>query len=181
MLNTERLHLSALVMSDADAVFSYASKPQVARFLTWATHTSIDDAVSFLQSVIEAPATQYDWGIRLAPSNDVVGALQFAFRTEPEAAIDYTLDEPYWGRGFITEACLGVLEWAFSSFPRLERVAAAAVTSNRGSTRVMEKIGMNPAGTYEELRAKDGITHHMSIYEISRTTWEQNDHPNGAP
>ena len=81
MLNTERLHLCALVMSDADAVFSYSSKPQVARFMTWATHTSIDDAVSFLQSVIEAPATQYDWGVRLAPSDDVVGALQFSFRT----------------------------------------------------------------------------------------------------
>ena len=179
-LKTERLHLSALVMSDADSVFSYASKPRVARFMTWARHTSIDDAVSFLRSVTEAPATQYDWGIRLAPSDDVVGAIQFSFRTESEAEIHYTLDEPYWGRGLVTEACLGVLDWAFSSFARLERVVTSAVTANRGSTRVMEKLGMNAAGTYEELWAKDGTTHHMSIYEISRTTWEQNDNPKWA-
>ena len=40
---------------------------------------------------------------------------------------------------------------------------------------------MNPAGTYEELWDKDGITHHMSIYEISRTTWEQDDSASGTP
>ena len=174
-LKTERLHLSTLVMSDADAVFAYASKPEVARFMTWARHESIDDAVSFLQSVTEAPSTQYDWGIRLAPSEDVVGALQFSFGTESEAEIHYTLDEPYWGRGFVTEACVGVLEWAFSGFPMLERVVTAAATVNRGSTRVMEKLRMSPAGTYEEVWAKDGATHHMSIYEISRTTWERQE------
>ena len=174
-LKTERLHLSALVMSDADAVFTYASKPQVARFMTWARHESIDDAVSFLQSVTEASSTQHDWGIRLAPSDDVIGALQFSFRTESEAEIHYTLDEPYWGRGFVTEACVGVLEWAFSGFPMLERVVTAAATVNRGSTRVMEKLRMSPAGTYEEVWAKDGATHHMSIYEISRTTWERQE------
>ncbi len=174
-LKTEQLHLSALVMSDADAVFAYASKPEVARFMTWARHESIDDAVSFLQNVSEAPSTQYDWGIRLAPSGDVVGALLFSFRTESEAEIHYTLDEPYWGRGLVTEACFGVLEWGFSGFPMLERVVSAAVTVNRGSTRVMEKLGMTPAGSYEEAWAKDGATHDMSVYEISRTTWEQQE------
>ena len=92
-------------------------------------------------------------------------------RPATEAEIHYTLDEPYWGRGLTTEACAAILDRAFAGFPQHQRVLSAADTANRASTRVMEKIGMSPVGSYEEYWPKDGKVHHHSLFAITRGRW----------
>jgi ribosomal-protein-alanine N-acetyltransferase len=172
-LRTERLYLSPLSIDDAEAVYRYASKSGVARYMSWPVHTSIEDSISFLKSVAQAPESQYDWGLRLDPAQDIIGALQFSFRSEAEAEIHYVLDEPYWGRGIMSEACRRILDWAFSRFSNLDKIVSAAVAANRASTRVMEKLAMQSAGSYEEFWPKDGVTHRMLVFEISRSRWRE--------
>jgi len=48
-IRTERLWLTPFMLDDAEAVFGYASIPEVSRYTTWTPHTSISDAVDFLQ------------------------------------------------------------------------------------------------------------------------------------
>ena len=43
-------------------------------------------------------------------------------------------------RGYVTEACAAVLLWAFDALG-LERLSVEAATGNRGSLRVIEKLG----------------------------------------
>ena len=172
-LRTVRLHLSPLLGSDATAVFRYASNPRVARYMTWSVHESVKDSKAFLERIAEVPATEYNWGVRLDPTAEIIGAVEFSFRTPSEAEIHYAFDEPYWGRGIATEACRAVLSWAFSRFPELARVLSSAVTENRASTRVMEKLGMEREGEYTEYWPKDQVTHHMSVYAVSIARWEE--------
>lgn len=66
-------------------------------------------------------------------------------RTEVE--IGYRFRPDAWGQGFATEGAAALLADALGR-PEVVRVYAHALLSNRGSIRVMEKIGMTYAGPW---------------------------------
>ncbi len=58
-----------------------------------------------------------------------------------EIEVGYSFDREHWGKGLATEAARGWLEYGFWT-AGLERIVAVAEPENTGSTRVMEKLGM---------------------------------------
>jgi RimJ/RimL family protein N-acetyltransferase len=64
-LETDRLILRKITLGDAEAVFDYASDPEVTRYVIWDTHRTIEDSETFLRSVAERyeNAEAADWGI----------------------------------------------------------------------------------------------------------------------
>src|SRR5688500_9963223 len=52
-IETERLILRPLEMSDDEAVYAYGRDPEVSRLVIFETHRSIEDARTFLASVQE--------------------------------------------------------------------------------------------------------------------------------
>ena len=50
-IETERLLLRKITLSDASDMFEYASHPEVSEYTMWSTHTSIEDTKYFLQSL----------------------------------------------------------------------------------------------------------------------------------
>jgi ribosomal-protein-alanine N-acetyltransferase len=58
-----------------------------------------------------------------------------------DVELAYTLHKEYWNRGLATEASKTGVAWGFAALG-LERIISFALPANRGSTRVMEKIGM---------------------------------------
>jgi ribosomal-protein-alanine N-acetyltransferase len=57
VLATPRLHLRALRVEDAPAIYAYAHDAAVARFVSWPRHRSLDDATAFLKYAAEAVAS----------------------------------------------------------------------------------------------------------------------------
>ena len=51
-LETDRLILRKMKSDDAEAVFAYASDPEVTRYVIWETHRSIEDSEAFLDLVL---------------------------------------------------------------------------------------------------------------------------------
>jgi RimJ/RimL family protein N-acetyltransferase len=66
----------------------------------------------------------------------------------PEPEIIYSLDRPYWGQGFATEAARAARDWLFEHFP-LDRAASLIRPDNQASKRVAQKLGAVREGTYE--------------------------------
>src|SRR5688500_20309478 len=67
-VETERLLLQRLRYEDAEEIFyAYASKPEATRFLSWATHQSVDETRSYLKYAVESWnfGTDYAYSIRL--------------------------------------------------------------------------------------------------------------------
>ena len=58
-LETERLILRPLRMSDARDLFAYAKDPQVSRYVLWDTHETLRDSRQFLRGAIR----QYRQGL----------------------------------------------------------------------------------------------------------------------
>ena len=88
-----------------------------------------------------------------------------AMRANPE--IIYSLDRPYWGQGFATEAARAARDWLFEHFP-LDRAASLIQPDHQASKRVVQKLGAVREGTYE----RGGVPHEWWVHYRARGTIE---------
>jgi ribosomal-protein-alanine N-acetyltransferase len=96
-----------------------------------------------------APRTGLPNQWRIVPKHieQVVGLIGF-IRWEREAGvaeIGFGIVQAMWGQGFMTEACLAVVDFGFEDMG-LTRVEARCQVTNPASARVLEKIGMQREG-----------------------------------
>ncbi len=52
ILKTERLLLRPIAPLNLEAMYDYASRENVARYVTWQTHTSLEDTKAFLIRIL---------------------------------------------------------------------------------------------------------------------------------
>jgi RimJ/RimL family protein N-acetyltransferase len=67
----------------------------------------------------------------------------------PEPEIAYSLDRPFWGQGFATEATRAARDWFFAHVP-LDRVASLIRPDNLASKRLVERLGAVCERTFEQ-------------------------------
>ena len=147
-LETDRLVLRPIATDDADALHRISNEPDVRRYL-W------DDepvAKATIRNLFSESGTMFAdegiglFGVRRRGSENLIGFCGFVRlegMEEPELA--YELTREAWGEGIATEASLACLRHGFVA-ASLQRVIAGADADNAASARVMEKLGMKPAG-----------------------------------
>jgi RimJ/RimL family protein N-acetyltransferase len=147
LIQTERLILRAPRMDDAEAIFeSYASDPEVTRYLIWRPHCSVADTKDFLTRLAESPAhsREINWAITQSGEDLVRGMI--GLRPQGHMAeVGYVLSRRFWGRGYMTESLRAVVAFAFA-MPQMYRVWAVCDAENVASARVMEKAGLRFEG-----------------------------------
>ena len=148
-LRTERLLLRRIEREDTADVYSYASLPEVTRFLLWEPHSSLAYSkgyVDYLQSVYRE-GSFYDWGVILLDSGRQIGTCGFtSFDFENHSAqIGYVLHTDHHGKGIATEAVGAVLDFGFRKL-KLQRIEGRFMEENLASRRVMEKNRMQFEG-----------------------------------
>jgi RimJ/RimL family protein N-acetyltransferase len=144
---TARLRLRRPTMADAPDVFAYASDPEVTRLLAFTTHRELGTVEDFLRDLASATerGERFAWGITEAGSDRLIGMAEI--RIQPvKAEIGYVLSKHHWGRGYMAEALRPVVDWALGQ-ESIHRVWAFCDAENRGSARVLEKLGMECEGT----------------------------------
>ncbi len=171
-LETERLILRRLRLEDAQDVFDYASNPEVARYVSFEQHKSVDDAIAFLNMVVssyEDTATKaWTWGIVLKENGKLIGSCGIWGKPEhARAEIGYVIGQPYWGRGLVSEAVREVIRLGFDNLG-LNRIEARCDPENIGSARVMEKSGMTYEGILREQTFIKGRYWDWKLYSILR-------------
>jgi ribosomal-protein-alanine N-acetyltransferase len=93
-------------------------------------------------------------GVGLDPHDDVHRVM---------ASVGYWLGEPFWGRGFATEALRALTTHAFATFD-LQRLQAAVFDWNTASARVLEKAGYALEGRMRRSIIKDGRVADTLLY-----------------
>jgi [ribosomal protein S5]-alanine N-acetyltransferase len=176
-LETERLLLRKMRLDDAEAMFAYASDPEVTRYVLWDTHRSIEDSESFLRSATEG----YErgdfggWGIVLKDDGAFVGTCGVDAGYAPEharAELGYVLSREHWGKGLMPEAVRAVIAFGFEKLS-LNRVEARCIAENTASARVMEKAGMTYEGTLREREFIKGAYRDIKLYSILRREYRR--------
>jgi ribosomal-protein-alanine N-acetyltransferase len=169
-LETERLLLRKMRLDDAEAMFAYASDPEVTRYVLWDTHRSVEDSEEFLRQATEG----YErgdfggWGVVLKDSGAFIGTCGLDAGYAPEharAELGYVLSREHWGRGLMSEAVREVIRFGFERL-ELNRMEARCIAANTASARVMEKAGMTYEGTLREREFIKGAYRDMKLYSI---------------
>ncbi len=87
------------------------------------------------------------------------------------AEIGYVLGEPYWGKGFMTEAIHKVLEYGLKD-RKFHKIFATHYIDNPASGRCMAKAGMNLEGElFEHYKTSEGYKS-VRPYGITITQYE---------
>ena len=161
-LETERLILRRLALSDADPAFrNWMSRETVTRYLTWQPYTSLDDVEGYIQYVIDSYQKEdtYYWVIEDKEAHEVIGSISVIWLNESvcSAEVGYCLSDSYWGKGIMPEALGAVIRFLFDRVG-VNRIQATHDPKNPNSGRVMEKCGMQYEGTLRQAgRNNQGI------------------------
>lgn len=153
-IETERLRLRPLTPGDLPALRAIRAKEEVARYLG----TTALQTPEFVEARLHAYLAcyrQHGFGVAAAvekASGEFVGwgglqPLEYGWtgersaRAEQDIEVGYGFDTPHWGKGYATELAAAWLRYGFEEV-KLARIVAVTWPSNKGSWRVMEKLGM---------------------------------------
>ena len=152
-LETDRLILRGMRVSDAEDMYEYACRPSVTEYLTWDPHTSEDMTREYLTYVGQRYRTGdfYDWSMVCRADGRMIGTCGFTSFNCPadSAEIGYVLNPAYQGQGLATEAVRRVLRFGFEELS-LHRIEAHFIQGNDASRRLMERVGMTFEGYARE-------------------------------
>lgn len=152
-LETPRLILRAMKVSDAPDMYAYARLPAVTEYLLWSPHESIRHTTDYLTYVSQRYRTGdfFDWAIVDRQSGHMIGTCGFtSFRFESDVGeIGYVLNPAYQGQGLCTEAIRRVMRFGFEELG-LHRIEARFMEGNVRSLRLMERVGMRLEGYARE-------------------------------
>jgi RimJ/RimL family protein N-acetyltransferase len=141
VLTTPRVTLRFPRRSDAPEIAWYANDLDVARMTTGIPHPyGLDQARGFLERV-EAmnPDEEALFAIE-AQGEGVIGLVGFHANDQGDCEIGYWLGRPYWGRGLMTEAVRGAVDWAAHVWGR-RFLMSGHFADNEASGRVLIKAG----------------------------------------
>jgi ribosomal-protein-alanine N-acetyltransferase len=140
---TERLVLQKLRYEEAEEIFySYASKAEATRFMSWPTHQSLADTKSFLHYAVEGwkAGTDYSYSIRLAKSYRLIGSFG-VINENGKVQFGYILSPTQWGKGYATEVCRTMMR-VLRNQPDISSIQTFTDIDNKASARVLIKSGL---------------------------------------
>ncbi len=149
VLQTERLVLRSMHITDAEDMFSYAKRSDVTRFLLWSPHPSVAYTREYLQYVESRYQLGdfFDWAVVNRECDRMIGTCGFTqidFKNN-NAEIGYVLNPEYHHCGMATEAAREVMRFGFEILG-LHRIEAKFMRGNEASLKVMEKLNMKFEG-----------------------------------
>lgn len=145
MLETDRLILRRWTDSDAEALFKYASDPEVGTPAGWPPHTSVEMSRDVIHDVFSAPET---YAVVLKSTLESVGccglvpegARPSEYILPGDGEIGYWIGRPFWGQGLIPEALRALFSHVVNNVGK-HRLWIAFNEGNDKSRRVAEKCG----------------------------------------
>ena len=162
-LLTKRLILRPWEDADAEALYTYASAPDIGPAAGWPVHTSVQMSREVIHDVLQAPET---YAVVLRETGEPVGSiglmkprLQDIEATEHALELGYWIGKPYWGCGLIPEAAHALIDHAFADLG-CDQLWCAYFEGNAKSARVQEKLGFAPHHVEDH-----GRVEHWQLYK----------------
>ena len=124
-----------------------------------------EDAKVFLSAMLASDPDQ-NMAFAIEADGELIGSISATrcanihFRT---AELGYYLGEPYWGRGFATEAVRQICDYIYRNTDII-RIFAEPFAYNTASCRVLEKAGFQLEGLLRSNAVKNGCILDMKMY-----------------
>jgi ribosomal-protein-alanine N-acetyltransferase len=154
ILETERLILRPLELSDVDAFFAMNDNPNVTKYLRIPLKSKAETE-AYIQKIIN----EYEkngigrFAVALKDTDKLIGFSGLKFRPNEENGfsevydLGYRFAEEHWRKGFAVEAAKAWLDYGFNTM-KLPVIYACAVSDNIGSNTVLKKLGFEFTNEY---------------------------------
>lgn len=179
-IETKRLLLRPFQENDAEAFFACCQNPNLGNNAGWAPHKTLNESREILHSAFIGQ--EGIWAVTLKDTQQLIASIGIVpdpKRENPQVRmLGYWLDEPYWGKGYMSEAVQAVLNYGFNEL-QLSLITANCYPHNKRSQQVLKRNGFIYEGTLHqaELTYNGNIYDHQCYYlpGISQPTPEDYD------
>ena len=145
ILETERLYTRHLTIDDAPFILELLNDPSFIQNIGDRNVRTIADAESY---ITKGPVSSYEnngFGLDLVilkETGESIGICGLIKRdTLEDVDIGYAFLPKFWKKGYAVESALAVLEYGLK-VKNLKRIVAITLEANKGSVRVLERIGL---------------------------------------
>lgn len=178
VLNTQRLVLRAISLSDVNTFFSLRTHPKVLRYLDRKADEDVVATSKIIHSITDDIKANraIAWAVCLVGNDELIGTVSF-WQTKPQhfrAEIGYLLNPDYWGQGIIKEAIEAVLIYGFSKM-NLHSVEAVINPENKASKNVLLHFGFVQEAYFKQNYFYDGRFLDSAVYSLLKTNFADTD------
>lgn len=178
-MHKSTIHIRPLTLDDTTALYNYVQENR--QFLT--PYEPIREAAYYTkQAQQQKIATEiahwredraYSFGIFLG--EQLIGRVNLSNITRgawQNCTIGYSIAERQQGNGYMTTAVQQAVGFAFDT-AQLHRVQAGIMPRNKGSIRVLAKVGFLHEGLSKYHLQINGVWEDHEIYAVTREMWEK--------
>ena len=144
VLETKRLILRPWKKEDGDRLYELARDAHVGPPCGWNPHKNLRESKAVLRDIL---MNDYTYAICQKDTGELIGNISLMpysesryAQNEKQAEIGFWLGYPYWGKGYMTEACQRLIVFGLEE-EGLECIWCAHNLDNLGSARVQQKSG----------------------------------------
>lgn len=174
-LDTKRLTLRPVVLSDAEAMYDYGHRLEVARLAGFPVNQSVAECRDFIQMDLAktGEATrQRIYAICLKGQDHLMGTVNFAKEIKPDILeIGYVLHPDLWGKGLIPEAVAALINFGFREL-ELRKIEISFYEYNIQSRRVAEKLAFQLEARLRKRKKIDDTYCDKLIFGLLKEEWE---------
>src|SRR5262245_56052836 len=172
-IETERVLLRGWEPSDVEAVFVYASDPEVPCYVAFPRSRSLDDCRAFLVGFVADHYRDHELDYCICDKREpaqALGGLGVYWRSKPHRVMElgYVLRRSAWGHGFVPEAGRALVRPAFATTD-VERIYAPIFAPNAKSRRAAEKMGLDFEGVLRSASEHNGRRWDEAVYAVVRS------------
>jgi len=162
-ITTDRLFLRAPDLNDAKAMQVLANNKTIHEFLARLPYPyTREHALDFINNIARREE-EHSYAIT-NKNSDLMGIISLHTNEDEAPELGYWLGEPFWAKGYATEAVNGVLGAALKS--GINKIFAHSMEENTGSIKVLKKVGFDEISTQI-----DDCGQHKGV-SVTRLVWQ---------
>lgn len=163
-------------MDDLDELYSFHSRPDVAKYLYWDARTREETrealGVKIGQAELREDRDAFSIAVELRETGSLIGDLSL-FELSPEhrqGEIGFVFHPAYHGRGLAAEASQEILRLGFNDLG-MHRIYGRCDARNTPSARLMERLGMRREAHFVEKEIFKGEWSDELVYAMLGREW----------
>jgi ribosomal-protein-alanine N-acetyltransferase len=171
-IETARLKLRQLTDADMGFIYEIFSRDETNRHVSDDPVRSMDEARELFEAYIRPKPYLFRLGLFLKSTGRPIGTIGL-YGVDMEnlrAVLGFDLLKEFWGKGYMTEASIAVLDYGFRVIG-LNRIQASADADNHRSLAVIERVGFTKEGLMRQKDFYKGSFHDDVVYSFLRQDW----------
>ena len=176
-ITTDRLLLRPFTPDDLDALNSFQSRADVARYLYWGPRSRAESAAALAKRVHSSTLTKEGQflavAVELAATGQLIGDLNLEWLSSEhrQGEIGFVFHPDHHGKGLAAEATTELLRLGFEDLG-LHRIIGRCDGRNTASAALMERLGMREEAHLRENEIVKGEWTDELVYAMLEDEWK---------